>query len=97
LPVQPVSAVLPRSFYEDTTVNDAPAEDQLGEITSGNIIPLFEKGDRMNPRLPLNAEFKLFYDVFAEFSIDNQFSHPLPVMFTGQKFEREISLGKGQD
>ena len=41
----------------------------------------------MNLCLLLDAEFKLFHDMFAEFTVCYQYSHPVPVMIACQEFK----------
>jgi hypothetical protein len=73
-------------------VNDSPAENKLCEITCCDVTPFSEEGYWMNLCLVLNAEFKLFNYMCSQLAIYNQFSHPVPVMFICQEFEREIPL-----
>ena len=67
-------------------MNNPPADDQLDQISGSYIFTVLEHGDWVHVRLVFDTAFKFFYDMFRQFPVNNQFSHPLPVLNTCRKF-----------
>ena len=68
---------------ENATVDYPPAENQLGEIPCCHVCMIPEDRNGMDLRLLLDAVFKFFYNMCAQFTVNDQLPHPVPLyLFT---------------